>query len=96
MFLVGVNLPVIGYTIASLLVINASAIAAFFLGIMTVSPLLVIVGSLFVVVPLIMWLELPNTDKDLPFLDYLKNVYSNEVNISDNQCVAGEACDSDY
>ena len=76
MFLVGVNLPIIGYTLLTILILSASTIAAFFWSLVFFGPFLLFIGSLLIVVPLIMWLSLDNTDKDMPFTDYLKNVYS--------------------
>jgi len=96
LFLVGINIPVILYALAAIVVIFASWLTALFLVILTFGPLGLFIAGLFILIPWLMWLTLPNTDKDKSFLDYLKNVYSTEVINSDNTCLTGENCDANY
>ena len=94
--MIGVNLPIIIYSLLTILIISVAGIAALFWMTVFFLPWLLIVALMFIFIPWVMWLSLPNTDKEKPFSDYLKNIYSTEVINSDNQCVAGEACDADY
>jgi hypothetical protein len=60
LFLVGVNTPVILYTLATILVFSSVWLAALFFLILLFAPLGLLVGSLFVLIPWIMWLTLDN------------------------------------
>ena len=97
LFLFGINIPIILYAFAAIAVIFASWATAIFWVIVLFGPLILFIASLFLLIPWLMWLSLPNSDKDKSFLDYLKNVYSTEVINSDNTCVLGDTnCDSNY
>ena len=89
LFLLGVNVPVILFAMASIVVGSAALLLALFISTIFFGPALLFTGVMFIFIPWVMWLSLPNSDSDGSFADYLKNVYSDEVINSDNLCTTG-------
>ena len=61
--LAGVNIPIIAYTVAAIFASISFVLAAVFALILVFAPLTLSVAGLFLLIPWIMWMSLPNTDK---------------------------------